>query len=102
MTRSPITPTDTHSSRGFSLVEFMVAMVLGLIIIGGAISVYLASKNSLTEVEQVAAVSENGRFALQVLNYATKNVGFFGGAKAWYRVPSTMPTPKTPTRPGME
>ncbi|PLW67551.1 PilW family protein [Pseudohalioglobus lutimaris] len=80
MTRSLITPTDTHSSRGFSLVEFMVAMVLGLIIIGGAISVYLASKNSLTEVEQVAAVSENGRFALQVLNYATKHVGFFGGA----------------------
>jgi type IV pilus assembly protein PilW len=76
------TPISTafRSRRGFSLVEFMVAMVLGLIIIGGAISVYLASKNSLTEVEQVAAVSENGRFALQVLNYAAKHVAFFGGA----------------------
>lgn len=73
-------PTSPARHHGFSLVEFMVAMVLGLIIIGGAISVYLASKRSLTEVEQVASVSENGRFALQVLNYATKHVAFFGGA----------------------
>ncbi|KAA1188558.1 prepilin-type N-terminal cleavage/methylation domain-containing protein [Pseudohalioglobus sediminis] len=71
---------QSTASRGFSLVEFMVAMVLGLIIIGGAVSVYLASKRSLTEVEQVAAVSENGRFALQVLNYAAKHIGFYGSA----------------------
>lgn len=79
MTTTPLS-TAQHGNRGFSLVEFMVAMVLGLIIVGGAISVYLASKRSLVEVEQVAAVSENGRFALQVLNYAAKHVGFYGSA----------------------
>ena len=65
---------------GFSLVEFMVAMLLGLIFVGGAISVYLASKRSFTEVEQVATVADNGRFALQLLNYSAKHVGFFGSA----------------------
>lgn len=80
MISSRLNRASRHSTRGFSLVEFMVAMVLGLIIIGGAISVYLASKNSLTEVEQVASVSENGRFALQVINYAAKHIAFFGSA----------------------
>ena len=70
----------SRSSQGFSLIELMIAMVLGLIIIGGAISVYLASKRSLTEVEQVAALSENGRFALQLIGTSARHIGFFGGA----------------------
>ena len=69
-----------QTAKGFSLVELMVAMVLGFIIIGGAISVYLASKRSLTEVEQVATLSENGRFALQLLGYSVRHIGFYGGA----------------------
>ena len=69
------------SARGFSLIELMVSIVLGLIIIAGAASIYLASKRSMTEVEQVAAVSENGRFALQLLNSAVRHVSFFGGAR---------------------
>tara|TARA_R110001592_G_scaffold357416_1_gene660677 strand:+ start:263482 stop:264465 length:984 start_codon:yes stop_codon:yes gene_type:complete len=58
----------------------MIGLVLGLIIIGGAISVYLASKRSLTEVEQVSALSENGRFALQLITTSARHIGFFGGA----------------------
>ncbi len=73
--------TSVHKpSRGFSLVELMIAMLLGLIIIGGAISVYLASKRSMTEGEQVAALSENGRFALQLISSSARHIGFFGGA----------------------
>ena len=71
---------NSTCNRGFSLVEFMVAIVLGSIIIGGAVSVYLASKNSYNEVEQVAELSENGRFALQVLNDSLRHIGFFGAA----------------------
>lgn len=66
--------------RGFSLIEFMVAMTLGLILIAGAVSVYLATKRSYTEVEQVASLAENGRFALQVLTGSLRHAGFFGAA----------------------
>lgn len=72
--------TQQLSSRGFSLIELMIAMVLGFIIIGGAVSVYLASKRSFTEVEQVRSLSENGRFALQLLGSSVRHVNFFGGA----------------------
>ena len=67
-------------AKGFSLIELIIAMVLGLIIIGGAISVYLASKRSFTESEQVGSISENGRFALQLLASSVRHVNFFGGA----------------------
>ena len=66
--------------QGFSLVEFMVAGLLGVIVSGGAVSLYLAAKRSFTEVEQVAAVSENGRFALRILDLSMRHVGFFGGS----------------------
>ena len=72
--------TVHRPTKGFSLVELLVAMVLGFIVIGGGISVYLASKRSLTEVEQVATLSENGRFALQLLGYSVRQIGFYGGA----------------------
>ncbi|NQX88985.1 MAG: PilW family protein [Halioglobus sp.] len=67
---------------GFSLVEFMVAMVLGFIVVGGAISVYLTSKNSFTEGEQVAQLADNARFALQVMGNSSRHIGFFGGPQA--------------------
>jgi type IV pilus assembly protein PilW len=69
-----------HRTKGFSLLELMVAMLLGFIVIGGAIAVYLASKRSFTEGEQVASLSENGRFALQMLGYSARQIGFYGGA----------------------
>lgn len=68
------------SVQGFSVVELMVALLLGLIVAGGASTVYLASKRSLTETEQIAALSENGRFALQLIGNSTRHIGFYGGA----------------------
>ncbi len=69
-----------HRQAGFSLVELMVGMVLGLMLIGGAVSIYLATKQSYTEVEQVAALTENARFAEQIVGESLRHMGFFGGA----------------------
>jgi type IV pilus assembly protein PilW len=67
---------------GFSLVELMVGMVLGLMLIAGAVSIYLASKRSYVEVEQVAALTENARFAEQIVGDSLRHMGFFGEAPA--------------------
>jgi type IV pilus assembly protein PilW len=71
-----------RKQAGFSLVELMVGMVLGLMLIAGAVSVYLASKRSYVEVEQVAALTENARFSEQILGDALRHTGFFGEAPA--------------------
>ena len=54
-------------SRGFSLVSLMIAMVIGIFIIGAAGQVYVQSKASFNARAAVSAVSENGRFAIQDL-----------------------------------
>jgi type IV pilus assembly protein PilW len=69
------------TTRGFSLIEFMIAILLGTILISGAVSVYLASKRSYVEVEQVGGLSENGRFALQILKDSLLHIGFYGPAR---------------------
>ena len=72
------TRTHRHLHRGFSLVELMVGMLLGVFLMAGAASIYLASKRSFVEVEQVAALSENVHFAEWVLSDSLRHAGFFG------------------------
>ena len=67
---------------GFSLVELMVGLTLGLMLIAGAISIYLATSRSYTEVEQVAALTENARFAEQVVGESLRHMGFLGEVTA--------------------
>ena len=71
-----------HKQPGFSLVELMVSMVLGIILIAGAVSIYIATKQSYTEVEKVAALTENARFAEQILGDSLRLAGFFGEVTA--------------------
>jgi type IV pilus assembly protein PilW len=56
----------------------MVAILLGTILIGGAVTLYLVSKRSFLEVEQVAEASENARFSMQILGRALRHLRFFG------------------------
>ena len=65
-----------RKQAGFSLVELMVGMVLGLMLIAGAVSIYLASKRSYVEVEQVAALTESARFAEQLVGDSLRHAGF--------------------------
>jgi len=72
-----------HSRQsGVSLVELLVGMVLGIMLIVGAVAVYLASKRSYVEVEQVAALTENARFVQKLMNDSLRHAGFFGEVPA--------------------
>jgi type IV pilus assembly protein PilW len=55
------------ASRGFSLVELMVAMVLGLLVAGGIVSVFMATSTSSLVQVQLAKLQEEGRFAMTAL-----------------------------------
>lgn len=72
----------TRNQAGFSLVELLVGLVLGAMLIAGVISIYLASKRSYVEVEQVAALTESARFAEQIVGNALRHAGFFGEVRS--------------------
>lgn len=71
-----------QTARGFSLVELLVAMMLGLLLSAGVVSIYLGAKRNLFYEEQSARMQENGRYAIRLLSRELSMAGFFGGVTA--------------------
>ena len=69
----------SKSQRGFSLVEMMIAMVVGLIVVAAIISVFLLGNRNYREDDRFARMQENGRYALKLIAGELANVGFWGG-----------------------
>jgi len=67
------------AARGLSLVELLIAMLLGLLLSAGMVSVYLGSKQNYFYEEQLARLQENGRYAMRLLQRELSMAGFFGG-----------------------
>jgi type IV pilus assembly protein PilW len=63
---------------GLSLIELMIAMTLGLILIGGVIGIYLSSKSSYRLSEGLSQVQENGRFASRFIVNDVRMAGYMG------------------------
>lgn len=68
----------SHRQCGLSLVEIMVAMVLGLILIGGVMQVFLGSKNTYRANEALSRLQEDGRFGLELLTRDVRMSGYAG------------------------
>jgi type IV pilus assembly protein PilW len=64
--------------RGTGLVELMVAMVIGLFLILGAVTVYIQSRQSYRTIEAVARVQEKARYALEVLEADIRSANYWG------------------------
>ena len=58
---------NTHSFRGLSLIELMVALTIGSILIIGAVTVYVQSRKTFAVNETVARLQENARYALSMI-----------------------------------
>lgn len=61
-----MTPRHLRRARaaGFSLIELMIAMVLGLLVAAGIISVFISTSSSNRVQTQLATLQESGRFAI--------------------------------------
>jgi type IV pilus assembly protein PilW len=64
--------------RGFTLVELMIAMALGLMLLAGLSVVFLSSSRSRGEMERANRQIENGRYAMHVLTEDLRLAGFLG------------------------
>lgn len=73
------------TQRGISLIEFMVAITIGMIIVAALSLVLVYSMQSRTEVEKQSQQLENGRYAMSLLNQDIQLAGFWGE----YQPPNT-------------
>lgn len=64
-----------HPQRGLTLIELMIAMVLGLIVVGGAISVIIANRQSYRTNEGLSQVQESTRTAFELLTRDIRQAG---------------------------
>lgn len=53
--------------RGLSLIELMIAMLLGLLVVGAAIGIFLTNKRTYTATESLGRVQENVRTAFELM-----------------------------------
>lgn len=69
-------------SRGFSLIELLVAMALGLVILGAVVALYANMSRSNNEIIKTNQVIENGRFAVQLMQSDVVHAGYWGATDA--------------------
>ncbi len=65
-------------SRGFGLIEIMVALVLGLVISMGVIQIFVASRGTYTSQNTSARMQEDARFVLSKMMQEIRMTGMFG------------------------
>jgi prepilin-type N-terminal cleavage/methylation domain-containing protein len=70
-----------RSSKGFSLVEMMISIVLGLIIVAGLISVLMANRAAYTIQQGSNFNQESLRFAATRVAWSLRMADFWGGVK---------------------
>ncbi|MBV2129455.1 PilW family protein [Arsukibacterium indicum] len=66
-------------SRGFSLVEMLIAMLLGLLLLGFTVQIFASLSASSRQSQQLAQLQQNGQLALNLLHNELQNTGFWGG-----------------------
>lgn len=71
----------TRAQRGFSLIELMVALILGLIVVGGLIQVLIANRKAYQLQEGSNYLQQNLRFATDRIGWSLRMADFWGGAE---------------------
>jgi type IV pilus assembly protein PilW len=70
----PRTPPRSLAS-GFTLVELMVALLLGLIVVGGALAIFSSNKQTYVATENLGRVQENSRVAFELMARDIREAG---------------------------
>lgn len=68
-----------RAQSGFTLVELLVAIALGLLVMIALIAVYFNVSRTNSEMSKTNSMIENGRFSIDVLNEDITHAGFWGG-----------------------
>jgi len=67
-------------SKGFSIVELMVAILIGLIILAGVIQVVITSKSTFVGQEEMSFIQENARYSVDLISKDIQSAGYWGCA----------------------
>ena len=68
----------TYAS-GFTLIELMLAMLIGLIIMGGVMQMFITTRDTQRTSEEQMQLVADARFVLDTISYDLRHAGLWGG-----------------------
>lgn len=71
-------PSLLARQQGLTLVELLVALSIGLVLLGGVYQVFVSSITVYRKNEQFSRLQENGRFAMEILGRNLRTAGYTG------------------------
>ena len=82
---------------GFSLIELMIAITIGLLILAGMLVVFVNTSATRNEIDRTNRQIESGRYALEILRDDIQLAGFYGEMN-WgnFIAPSNVPPAPLP------
>lgn len=69
---------EMANQKGFTIVEVMVALTLGLILTAGLIQIFVSNQRSFALTGASARVMESGRMSTELLSRAIRNADYWG------------------------
>ncbi|HXS72443.1 MAG TPA: PilW family protein [Rhodanobacteraceae bacterium] len=79
---SRVSPRPRVSSAGFSLIEMMIAVVLGALVVAGLINVLMANRQAYHLQEANNYNQENMRFAMDRIGWSLRQASYWSGVHA--------------------
>ncbi len=70
-------PQPARPARGFTFVELMVAIALGLFLIGGLLTLVQAMRRTNTNQSGLSQLQDNERMAMQLITDVVQSTGYF-------------------------
>lgn len=80
--RNPKRHQPSGRQQGFTLIELMIAMVLGLIVITALFNVFAGTKRSTTFSDGLRTMQENGRYGIATLQAGLRLAGYSPGSSS--------------------
>lgn len=84
------TSTPNNRSTGMTLIEIMIALVIGSLLMVGAMGLFISNKRIYKEQDAMGRLQENARFAMDMLIRDIRMVGYVGCANDAATVTNTL------------
>lgn len=68
-------PGGAYRVRGLSLVELMISLVLGLLVTGAALGVFMSNRQTYTATESLGRIQESARVAFELMARDVREAG---------------------------
>ncbi|MES2369192.1 MAG: PilW family protein [Pseudomonadota bacterium] len=92
---------SSRVQSGFGLVELMIAVTLGLVLLGGIGYLYVGSRGAFRVTDNLSRMQENARYALDTMSRDIRMAGYIGcGNMASIRVRTIANPPVPQMTPG--